>query len=122
MNVKTLGNVEIEHFTFRHDATRGMNLILKTRLLRDTHSEGKVSPISHFAEKDIRFPWILSGDLMVHFALQPCAREVHFRVPVNAFSGGPEKPPGHSLERNIDDEREKESQEFGKQRDRSDKN
>jgi hypothetical protein len=78
MNVTTLDNVEIEHFTFRHDATRGMNLILKTRLLRDTHSEGKVSPISYLAEKDIRFPRILSGDLMVRFALQPCAREVDF--------------------------------------------
>jgi hypothetical protein len=43
-------------------------------------------------------------------------------VPVNAFSGGLEEPPGHSLERNIDDEQEKEIQEFGKHRYRSNKN
>jgi hypothetical protein len=63
-------------------------------------------------KKDIRFPWILSGELMVRFALQPCVRDVDFCVPVNAFSGGIEETPKYSLERNIDDEQETETSEF----------
>jgi hypothetical protein len=49
---------------------------------------------------------------MVRFALQPCVRDVDFCVPVNAFSGGIEETPKHSLERNIDDEQETETSEF----------
>ena len=48
------------------------------------------------------------------FALQAFVRDVEFRVPVNAFSSVLKSALEHSLERDNDDEKQEEIQDFGK--------